>query len=110
MEYEYNKEFWGQDYPYAAEEGNLNPVSLKTNSNGSLLIISSMDTHEWMSSQPNIYYQNIAYNIDLSRPYIESFVNTDNALVFEIIFNEEVYDVGSIHFMQLLTVYRIKPT
>ena len=102
MEYEYNKEFWGQDYPYAAEEGNLNPVSLKTNSNGSLLIISSMETHEWMSSQPNIYYQNIAYNIDLSRPYIESFVNTDNALVFEIIFNEEVYDVGSDSFYATL--------
>jgi hypothetical protein len=102
MEYEYFKEFWGQEYPYAAEEGYLNPVSLKTNFNGSLLILSSMEKYEWIINEPNFNYRNEAYNIDNSKPYIESFVDTDNPLVFEILFNEEVYDVDSESFYTTL--------
>ena len=102
MEYEHIKEFWGQEYPYAAEVGYLNPVSLKTNSDGSLLNLSSMETGEWIINEPNYYYRNEAYNIDNSKPYIESFVDTDNPLVFEVIFNEEVYHVESESFYATL--------
>ena len=48
------------------------------------------------------YYGSSIYNIEQTKPYIESFVNTDNALVFEVIFNEEVYHVASESFYATL--------
>ena len=101
MEYEFIKEFWGWDYPYAAFDGYKMPVSLKTNFNGSLLIIGNLEL-EWSRNEYNNYYSNYLYNIEQSKPYIESFVHTDNALVFEVIFNEEVYNVVSESFYATL--------
>jgi hypothetical protein len=100
-EYEFIKEFWGIDYPDATFNGYKIPVSLKTNFNGSLLIIGSLELG-WSRNEYNNYYTNYLYNIDQSKPYIESFVSTNNALVFEFIFSEEVYDVGSESFYATL--------
>ena len=100
-EYEFIKEFWGIDYPYAAFDGHKMPVSLKTNFNGSLLITGNLEL-EWSRNEQYNYYTNHLYNIEQTKPYIESFINTDNALVFEVIFNEEVQNVGSESFYATL--------
>ena len=101
MEYEFIKEFWGMDYPYSAFDGYKMPVSLKTNFNGSLLITGNLEL-QWSRNEQYNYYTNHLYNIEQTKPYIESFVHTDNALVFEVIFNEEVQNVGSESFYATL--------